>query len=285
MLAELLPKREHVHVDRAATAAEIPAPYVLQKLLARQHDTGMAHHIRQQIELAHGKRHGCPIDEQLARLEVQGKGAQTQNVLAAPAAPIGGAAQHGAHAAYHFHHTERLRDVLIRPGIQCPHDVQLRVFSCDHHDGHAGKLAGRVADAPEDFQAIDLGQHDVQNHHIRDAFGACGAKRRIIGLPFGLDARLCQGVQHQLTDVLIILDIVDSQPSRTPSTAEAPDATRTLRPAAAVLGDRTAHRAVRHSRQSTLTHPFHSRSAGCDANPAPRCRGALLLGVFLTRRV
>ena len=187
----------------------------------------MAHHIRQQIEFAHGKRHGRPVDEQLTRLEIQERAPRLRTSSQRPPPPIGSTAQHGAHAAHHLHHTERLRDVLVGPGIQRPHDVQLRVFSRDHHNGHARKLAGRAADALEDFQAIDVGKHDVQNHHIRDAFGACGAKRRIIGLPFGLDAQLRQGVKHQLTDVLIILDIVDSQPSSTPSTAEAPGATRT----------------------------------------------------------
>ena len=43
VLAELLAKREHVGVHRAASAAEIPTPHVLQQRLARQDDARVLH--------------------------------------------------------------------------------------------------------------------------------------------------------------------------------------------------------------------------------------------------
>lgn len=82
-----------------------------------------------------------------------------------------GAAQKRVHATDQLHHAEGLGQVIVGARIKAAYLVELGAFRREHHDGK--ELRRRVlAQAAENLEPIDLGQHDVEQHQIGKRFSA-----------------------------------------------------------------------------------------------------------------
>ena len=61
---------------------------------------------------------------------------------------------------------ERLRHVVVSPGLEPAHDVVRLRTRGQHDDARRGKLR-HLADAPRDGESIQPGEHYVQEHKVR----------------------------------------------------------------------------------------------------------------------
>ncbi len=115
------------------------------------------------------------------------------------------AAQQRAHARDHFVRAERLGDVVV--GAQLQPDDAVRLFGAggEHDDRHGGR-ARVAAQRAADLEAVEAGQHQVEQHEIRQR----PAHRRqhlgpgmqqVHGKPGA-----AQAVAEQVRDVVVVFD-------------------------------------------------------------------------------
>lgn len=120
----------------------------------------------------------------------------------------GGATHERVHAAHQLHHAERLGQVVVGAGIEAAHRVELRALGREHHDGQV--LRGRVLPQHvQDLQAVHLGQHDVQQHELRQAPFAGDEELPRRGKARRLETGLLERVHRKVADIGIVFNVVD----------------------------------------------------------------------------
>ena len=73
------------------------------------------------------------------------------------------AAQQGAHAGEQFHESERLGEVIVGAGFEAFDAIVHLAARAENQDRRAGAAA---ADPLEDFEAVHIRQHQIENHQI-----------------------------------------------------------------------------------------------------------------------
>ncbi len=73
-----------------------------------------------------------------------------------------GATQHIFHARHHFARAERFDDVIVRAEFQTQHAIHLIAARGQHNDRHRALRAQTF----EHFQAIEFGQHQIEDNQI-----------------------------------------------------------------------------------------------------------------------
>ena len=63
-------------------------------------------------------------------------------------------------------HAERLRDVIVRPGVQCL-DLVLFVFP-DGQDDDGDR--GPFPEAPDDLRAVEIGKAEIEHDQVRTEY-------------------------------------------------------------------------------------------------------------------
>jgi hypothetical protein len=129
----------------------------------------------QQIELGRGQMRLDPLapDPPFGPVDLQIPDNDGLPVrLARPLRP----AQQGVDPGRQFAHRKRLGQVVVRPDGQAHQQVGLVAPGGEHEDGH-GALG---LQAPADLQAVEAGQHDVQDHQIRPVRAGAGDRGRTV---------------------------------------------------------------------------------------------------------
>ena len=113
-----------------------------------------------------------------------------------------GAAQDRANARHQFPRIERLRQIIVGADLKANNAVD--IFSARGQQQHR-QPRGR-ADAPQHFETIDPGQHDIQHHQQVTAAG--GALQAALAVMHGIDheAFRLQILAHQRAKFDIIVD-------------------------------------------------------------------------------
>ncbi|GAA3111524.1 hypothetical protein GCM10020001_032730 [Nonomuraea salmonea] len=93
-----------------------------------------------------------PVDDELAERDAVGRGRLRP-------------AQHGADAGVEHARLDRLDHVVVGAGLEAHHDVEV-VASCGEQDD--GELV-ELADAAAHLDAVDAGEHDVEDRDLRAA--------------------------------------------------------------------------------------------------------------------
>ena len=150
-----------VGLDDAVVTAEVVAPHVVEDLPLGQHPAGVGHQVPQQLEL--GRRQGDPLPAapHLVRLLVQfevGEGEPGRAGLAA------GAPQDRADPGGQLLQAERLGDVVVAAEGQ-PADLVVGRVPGGQED-HRG-TGTAVAQLPDDLEAVQVGEHDVEDDEVR----------------------------------------------------------------------------------------------------------------------
>ena len=152
-------------VDRARFAVVLIAPDAVQQEVAGEHLAAAEDQHLEELELLEGEGELFAALERLVVRDVDHDVAGAQGLRLALL--LGrDAAQEGLDARGKLAHGEGLGDVVVRAELQAEDLVHL-VSPCGEHDdrdvaGHAVAL-----EAPADLQAVDAGQHDVQQHKGR----------------------------------------------------------------------------------------------------------------------
>ena len=167
----------------------------------------------QQVELLAGQGQLHPGCRGRARLGRQGDGPAGQPAkflsrrarrsLGGP----GGAAQKRVHPRDELHHAEGLRQVIVGPGVEPAHFVELGALGGEHHNGDV--LGGCVrAQLLHEAQAAFSGQHDVQQRRGGSLLAASLDEARSIGEGPHLEAGVAQGIARQIANVLIVFYVI-----------------------------------------------------------------------------
>ena len=165
--------------------------------LALDHHRG--HRVGQGLDLrdhgAHGFRFG---DHRPCRELVAERGGEVVDAVA-EAAGLGRAAQ----GRFELVQVERLLDVVIRAGLEGAHAGVDRAVGRHHDHGHA---AVELLDAPQNLDAVDVGQHQIRQHQ-RGALLAEGGHARLARAgDQHLEPPVGGGIAHRGGAVGIILD-------------------------------------------------------------------------------
>ncbi len=207
---ELLAQRAHVNVHRAGAAGEGDVPHVGEQAVAREHAAWRGHEGLEQVELLGGERHGHAVGGHGVAPLVEHDAPEREAVRLGrlPACGRLGAAEQRPHAGQQLHHAERLGQVVVGAQVEPVGLVELVALGREHHDGDVpcGRLAPQAAQHRE---AVHIGQHDVEEHEVGNGLGAGVEELSRRREALRADARLGEGVERELEDARVILEIVD----------------------------------------------------------------------------
>ena len=139
------------------------APHGAVDALGREHGAGGPHEQVQDVILPGGERHGVAVQGDFLRPVVQGDAPQAQGRGAdGAAAQLQIPAKLRLDPRQDLHGVEGLGDIVVRPQIQALNFVRVLGFGREQDHRHVGRLpqAGQGGDA------VQLGHHDVQQDQV-----------------------------------------------------------------------------------------------------------------------
>ncbi len=112
--------------------------------------------------------------------------------------------QNGLDAQDHFSWAERLRNVVVGAELQTDDAIDLFAFGRKHDHGQ-GSCRALAAEIAQDVEAVDSGQHQVENHQGR-LLRANGRQRQIAAADHAdLEPLLSKVVVEHLRDAALVL--------------------------------------------------------------------------------
>src|ERR1051326_1886557 len=159
IVGELLPQTAHQHIDRAVIRFPIDAANVVHDPLAREDVSAIAHEQSEKPEFRGRQRERLSVQSHRAGRPVQLEAAGAHAFFARR---CGSAAQDRLHARDELARLERLRQIVVRTELEPDDPSHQLAARSEHDDRHATRLADRAADC----EAVDAGQHDVENDDV-----------------------------------------------------------------------------------------------------------------------
>jgi len=204
-LTELAAHLPDVDVDRARVAGERVAPDPLEELVAREHDAAVVEQLPEEVELLRGELHLDTVDGHFAASGIDDQVA-VDDPLALGLAPLRrDAAKDRLHPRDELPGIERLRHVVVGADLEPDDLVDVLVARGQHQDRDVGALA----QAPADLDAVDVGQHQVEDDQRRLLRLGCGQCVRAVLGRAHLEARVLEVERHEGSDRLLVLDDED----------------------------------------------------------------------------
>ena len=160
---------------------------------------GVAGQERQQLELLRRQLDGLTFDRSLVVHEVEHDRAHCELAVVGDDG-LSGMAESGADPRFQLGHTEGFGHIIVGARVQGRHFAVLQSRGRKHDHRHLGPRA----DAADHFEAVEVGQPEVEHHHVGGAQGQAGqaflrgARPRAphapwpIGPPAGPAARPCR---------------------------------------------------------------------------------------------
>ncbi len=158
---DLPPKVGDVGLDDAVVAPKVVLPDVVEDLRLRQHPAGVVHEVAQQLELGGRQRHESAGATHLVALLVEfevGEGELGRGGLLA-----GRTAKDRPDPSGQLLKAERLGHIVVAAERQAPDLVVGGVAGGQEDDGRAHTA---VAHAPDHLEAVEVRQHDVEDHEV-----------------------------------------------------------------------------------------------------------------------
>ena len=119
-----------------------------------------------------------------------------------PVAGRPGAAEHGLDAGDQLLEAERLDEVVVAPG-EAPHGVLGAVAGGEEDDGGAPVL---LAPAAADLEAVEVGQHDVEDDEVGVDLGDGGHGVPARGHGVDVEAGVAQRRFQHAAEVVLVVD-------------------------------------------------------------------------------
>ena len=190
-------------VDRPRLTREVGPPDVLEQAVAGEDDAGIAGEGGEEVELpgpeleaavAHGRLAAAGIDAEVADLH----GAAASRGDLGPAEDRPDPGDEGARV-------ERLRHVVVRPELEPDDRVDVVVPRREHEDGRVAA----AADLAADLEAVDLRQHEVEDHEVGVVAGVEGEGGLSVARAHDDEALLLEVQAQQVDDVPLVVDDED----------------------------------------------------------------------------
>src|SRR6056297_4208114 len=162
VFAERFAQAADVDIDGAGVDIDVAPPDPIKQLFAAPDPAGLFHEGRQQAEFG-----GSELEILAVAGDAVGFGVEHDilvfQTFAHGAGP--GAAQLGAHPGHEFDHRIGFDHVVVRPGFQAAHAVDLFGAGRQHDDRHAARI-GPGLELAADLDARDIGQHPVEYDQV-----------------------------------------------------------------------------------------------------------------------
>ncbi|BCB81738.1 hypothetical protein Pflav_081480 [Phytohabitans flavus] len=173
---------------------------MVEDLRLGKHPVGVEHQVAQQLELGGRELDALAGPVDLVGLLVQlqvGEGQAGRRLVAGR-----GAAEDGADAGGELLQAERLGDVVVAAEREA---TDLVVRGIPGGEEHHRRARATLAHQPDDLEAVEVGEHDVEHHQVwapvlcrRDCRAAAGRGRHI-------EPGEAQAGGEQLEDIWIVL--------------------------------------------------------------------------------
>ena len=199
-----------MNVNRAVKGFEFAAAHGFHDLVAAQHAARAFGQRHQQVELVGGQLARRARNRNRTRVAVNLKRAKMHHLVAAgrcgAAVVVAAPAQHGANAGQQLARLERLGQVVVSANFQADDAIHRVALGRQHQHGGVGRGAAQALDAAAHFQAVHVGQHQVQDHQV----GRAGLQRFQAGGAGGgmgeAIARLAQILAHHAGQAGVVFD-------------------------------------------------------------------------------
>ena len=118
------------------------------------------------------------------------------------------AAEQGPDARHQLARAERLGDVVVGPQLEADDAVRLLGAGREHDDGQRAGLGG-AAQRAADLEAVDAGQHEIEDHQVRHARPDRLERLAAVAEGVGHVPRPRQVALEQFGDVSVVFDNQD----------------------------------------------------------------------------
>ncbi len=204
---DLLAQPPHVHVDGPRAAGVAVAPDIREQEVPREHAPAVLHQVLEQQEFLGGQPHRLAAVGDDVALAVEFDG-PVDHRGAPGLRPALRAPQQGADPGHELARAERLRDVVVGAELEAHDPVGLLGAGGQHDDGQRARL-GRPAEGAADLQAVDAGQHEVEDDEVRHAGADEGEGLAAVAERVGDVAGPRQVALEQFGDVAVVFDNED----------------------------------------------------------------------------
>jgi len=152
------------------------------------------------------------LHRHLAGLEVDLDGANPQALRTGGRARPR-SAQDGADARQELPRVERLGEVVVGPELEADDLVDVVALGGEHDDGD-GRRSGRGPEPAAHLQAVDSGQHHVEQHHVEPAPAESGEAALPVARDRDVDVVPGEILGHQRAQTGVVLDEERGRPRR-----------------------------------------------------------------------
>ena len=146
-------------VHHPLVPVEVVAPELGEEHLPGEHPARRGQEGVEQLELPGGQVQRPAVQQDLPAVQVQGQVPVAQAAVLPGVSP---AAEDDPDLLQQHRHGEGLRDIVVDVQPEAPELRFLPVQGGEHQNGHLGL----AADARADPKAVDLGEHQVQQHQV-----------------------------------------------------------------------------------------------------------------------
>src|SRR5215207_2718244 len=207
-LVDLLPQTPDIDLDDIGIAVEIVGPNPVKDRHLRDHEPGATDEVLEYRELACG----TPDFRTAAQTAVPGRVKAQVAHLDRRWNTYGSPAKQGTEMGNEHRKGERLGQVVVGAGVECPGFVELAVLCCQYQN--RGPVA-MVAQLLADLEPTAPGKHQVQDERVVVVLG--GPPQPVASVEGDLDreALVVQSPFHDRCDLAVVLDQQDlhSRPS------------------------------------------------------------------------
>src|SRR5262249_20915710 len=155
---ELLPQLPDMDVDRARVARERVAPHALEELIAGEDEAAMVEELPEEVELLRRKTDLGIADMALAAAGIEDEGSVLERASLVMRPLVPAATEDRAHPGDELARVERLRQIVVRAGVEASDLVEVVVARREHED----RQIARLADPAADLHPVEIGKHQVE---------------------------------------------------------------------------------------------------------------------------
>ena len=198
---DLLPQAADVHVHGAQIAQIVVLPDGFQQVLAGKHLAAFGREQLQKVKLLRSQVDLAPIDGHRAVGQVDRHVAHVHDLAAAVPLRAARPAEDGLDARLDLQHVEGLGHVVVRAVLKAEDLVHILALGRQHDDRHVALFA----DALAHLNAVQLGQHHVQQDQVERFVEELVQRFLAVRRRIGLIANLLQAVFKSLDDQRLVV--------------------------------------------------------------------------------